>query len=344
MKTICAVIVGALAVAGCSKAQPEKKAPAAPPLAANAADDASETNVLVEVCGKRLTVGMLERRVAMMKALQTHRNPKYEKKAMEVYLKKLRVGYPAAFAQNEMLADYARKTEMKIDGELVKKFQERLFKGYSAKGEKNFDELCKNMGEYGDELRSQVQGEVVRQTVLEAYFKAHPTNIPPSYVDEQIANMKLYNENMTKTNALIYARATNVWNQLKIGADFKEMAMTYSTLEDERLSGGQWGSLDVRQLSDDPEIITWCKKLSIGEFSPPIEGDNGLMIMRLDSRNADMTDFEISRIFFELPMFMEPAPRDKILAAAYNEYKRGLFSKLMKNLEKKNKPVFYKAK
>ena len=105
-----------------------------------------------------------------------------------------------------------------------------------------------------------------------------------------------------------------------------------------------WGAVDSRQIGDEVNICYWGKKLEIGKFSPPIEGDNGLMIMRLDDRLDSDQEFHISRIYFQLAESRTPAPREKILAVAYEKYADRLFAEKYAELRMAANPVFNELK
>ena len=332
------LLSGFLSGCGDSPAQSAKPASKA---AASGADA-----VLVRVGKHELRRGDLLRRVAMMGALQEYRNPRLSKAKLGKYRESLSKSFPGVFVQTAVLEDYAAAEKLTVTKEMVGEFEKNAFKRLKLKNDKtlkSYADLRKKIGEYGPELDAQVRAEALRQAVYNHFLELYPTNIPDSYVDDQLRRFESYNRSATLTNALIYAKATNVWEQLKKGADFGEMAVKYSDLEDERESKGEWGTLDRRQLNEDPEILAWGLKLKPGEFSPPIEGDNGLMIMRLDERDEKCTEFAVTRIFFQLPQFYEPAPREEIKKAAYDKYGRELFVRKIAELEKAAKPEYFQV-
>ena len=290
-----------------------------------------------------LTRGAMMRRVAMMGALQKYRFPKVTAEQAGKYRERLTKGCPYAFVQEKVLEDYAAKEKVSVSKELIAEFEASAFKKFRTKKDKSYADVRRHLGEYGSELDAQVRAEALRQAIRFHFLELWPTNIPDSYVDDQMKRFKSYNQSAVLTNALVYARATNVWEQLKKGAKFEDMASKYSEIDDERESKGTWGTLDRRQLGDDPEILKWGQKLKVGEFSPPIEADNGLMIMRLDSRDDGATEFGVSRIFFQLPEFLNPAPPEEIKKAAYDKYARELFARKVAELEAAAKPVYAKS-
>ena len=321
------MLAAALFVSGCG----EKELP-------------SDRDVLIVVGEHKLTMHDLLRRLEMHSALRTHSDPSFKGKKAGRFREKLMAGYPAAYALNVMLADYAAEEKIEVSDELLKQYREKAFQRFRVGKDRDYADLRRKLGESGDELDAQVYEEALGRAIKDHLAKLNPTNIPESYADEQLANFKRYNENAAKTNALLFAQATNVWRQLCAGADFGKMAAKYSQLADERASKGFWGAVDVNQMGDEPNIQKWGRKLEPGQFSPPIEADNGLMIMRVDEKLDNGNELHLSRIFFMLPVFKNPASREEIIAAAYDRHAERLFARKCAELRRKVAPAVEKFK
>lgn len=332
MKAVARLVVCTIILTGCSDRQGSE-------LSEKVAARANEP--IVTIAGKTLTGAMLDRRVAMMDALKRHKEPKISPKRAGQYREKLAKSYPKAYVANELIAELARREQVELTAERIAEYEKMAFKRLRARGDKTYADLKKAIGEYASELDDQVRGEALHGALMDVLATKYSKEIPDSYVDYTIKSIKDYNAKMALTNALIYAQATNVWNQLKAGADFAEMAIKYSTIPDERESKGEWGTVDVRQLQDEPGIAEWGRKLQVGEISPPFEGDNGLMIMRLDTRDDKMSEFGISRIFFELPQFYEVGTREGIVRDAKRRNAQSTFQQKLTELEKELKPVYH---
>ena len=205
-----------------------------------------------------------------------------------------------------------------------------------------YDNLRRKVGSLAavldDFLRVQATEIAVRQRILEK----NPLTLPPNYANEQIKRIKAYNAAMSLTNALVFARATNVWEKLKAGADFKQIARQFSEVPREAEDGGDWGSLGLQQLEPDEELVKWAQELRPGEFSPPIEGDNGLMILRVDSKKGD--DFKLSRVYFRLPMFQELVGEEELLKMKRRQHEQAVLGREIMALVKAAKVVKPKSK
>lgn len=297
---------------------------------------------IVTVLGKTLVKADVERKARMLEAMIRHRTPKARGDMLEGALDKLFRRYPATFVRTAVLDDFAKKNKIVIPDEALNDFQSMAFRRYGGKNDTGFADMSKALGGFSVDLDEQVRSEALSRTVRDYWAKLYPTNIPDSYVDQQLENFRLYNENVIKTNVLVFARATNVWEQLKAGASFKKMAVKYTELDEDRETQGFWGAVDSRQLTDEPELIAWCKKLKVGEFSPPFEGDNGVMIIRLEDVQDEGREFHLSRIYFMLAESRTPASRERILQAAYEKYADRLFELKLTELIKAANPVFNK--
>ena len=290
-----------------------------------------ESPAVVTIDGVSLRLDELQGRANMMAQLHRHRFPDAPERLLQVIRRKYEAGYPKFWVEDAVLSRYAAAEGVKVSDELLAKYRKRAFAGLRAKGDRSFDDLLKVSGVSGDYLERQVAAEALRQAISDRLFAQNPTNIPDSYVDGQLQNISDYNARMTVTNAQVYARATNVWNRLKAGEDFVKLVHEETEVDDEKADDGQWGVFDLSAFDQEPGLKAALAALKPGEFTPPVEGDNGLMIARLNER--DVTGgLDISRIIFRLPLFYKPAPREKILEAAYEKYRKSLFDRKLKEL------------
>lgn len=329
MKTNRLIVLGMLAgclFVGCDKG--ETSAPKEP---------------VVTVGSHVLTDAMVKSRVALMEALKLRKSPKMDAKQRGKFRATMTKTYPQFFVANAVQEDYAAKEGLAVSDDKVATNRLIVFRAYQQRGEKTYDDMLKALGEAGDELEQQVRSEALAATVREHFLKLYPTNIPPSYADEQVAEMERQNREMQVTNAFLFATATNVWNRLQKGEDFAKLAEEYTQVVLEKEDGGYWGEFDADQLSHEPKVVKFGRTAKPGDYTAPIEADNGLMILRLDSREKnemEVTQFKFSRIFFMLPEFYLPAPKDAILRAAMKRYEDELYERKLVELIKAANPVY----
>ena len=329
MKTNRLIVLGMLAgcfVVGCDKG--ETSAPKEP---------------VVMVGSHVLTDAMVKSRVALMEALKLRKTPKMDPQQRGKFRETMTKTYPQFFVATAVQEDYAAKEGLSVSDDKVATNRLIVFRAYRQRGEKTYDDMLKALGEAGDELEQQVRSEALAATVREHFLKLYPTNIPPSYADEQIAEMERQNREMQVTNAFLFAQATNVWKRLQKGEDFGKLAAEYTQIVLEKEDGGYWGEFDVDQLDHEPKVVRFGRTAKPGDYTAPIEADNGLMILRLDSREKNemgATQFRFSRIFFMLPEFYLPAPKDAILRAAMKRYENDLYGRKLGELIKAANPVY----
>lgn len=171
----------------------------------------------------------------------------------------------------------------------------RGFSSFFAKLTESDQSLC----------RAIAHREVLCNKAKKSLESGIDTKISAEELDQALARLKNYADMVTMTNVLIYAHATNVWRKVCGGMDFASAARQYSEAED--CSSCEWGAFPLTAFSSEPQLLHVVETLNIGGYSPPVEGDNGLVIVRLKGIDFSATPkrYELERIFFRLP---EKAP------------------------------------
>lgn len=287
--------------------------------------DPAGAKVVARVNGHVLTEGELEARANNIVALHLHKQPKLGERRQASLRSAFRKGYAKVWVEDRVLEDYAAREKIVLDPEAVAKFQQAAFRNFKAAGDTGYSDLLEVNGLDRRCWEDEVRAEVRRERLERHWAEIHPTNLPPTYADEEIARMEAWNARMALTNAIVHARATNVWEKLKAGADFVQTAKAFTELTDEIADDCEWGAIDAKFLSDEPELHRALKLMRPGEFTAPVEADGGLLIVRLDKVEPEEEVYTLSRIFFRMPRFLTPAPKDVIVKAAYDRYARRLF-------------------
>lgn len=300
---------------------------------------------VVTVGSHVLTDEMVQTRVLFMEKMMLRKKPKATETERGKYRKMLTDTYPRFFVQDSVLNDYAVTNGLVVSENRIATNRVNVFSAYRRKGEKTYDDMLKALGDAGAELERQVRSEALAVEVKEHIIKSNPTNIPPSYADEVIANIEENNRAMKLTNDVLFATATNVWRRLQKGENFARLAAEFTQIEAEKEDGGYWGQFDAQLLDHEPQVLRFGRTAKPGELTPPIEADNGLMILRFNSREKDdagVMQFSFSRIFFMLPEFYVPAPKDEIIKAAYTRYGDELYARKLREMIRAAKPVYRK--
>jgi hypothetical protein len=159
-----------------------------------------------------------------------------------------------------------------------------------------------------------------RNIALNSYVNFVVSNDYPVTLT-QIVNaknrIKWDNEIAEATNALVYATASNVYSRIQSGEDFLELAKKYDELP---VHGGpgEWGRITASWYSDDVEFLKLLKNTPEGGITPPIEADEGLLIVKVLSKktieeNEEQKDiYDLQRIYFRLPIFYKEEGDEEI--------------------------------
>lgn len=294
---------------------------------------AKNDDFIVSANGVKLTAEMVDRRVSMMEAYRENCGCKLKPKARKKLRKDLRSSYPKLFVFNVILKDHMSAEGLSVPVDLLKKMQAQALKQFKFKGAKSWEAALAAMGEWADDFDDQVASEARRSFLTDLWVKQNPTNVTPAVIAGVYRHLEKINAMASETNRLAYVRGTNAWEKLKAGADFRKVAKAFSDLKQERKDGGDWARLEWQQMACDPELIKYARKLNPGEFSPPIEADNGLMILRVDEK--DEKECKMSRIFFQLAVVYEMPTEKKIVADIEKRHREREFKRRYGELQKK---------
>lgn len=300
--------VFALLLFGCSKEQANVEQP--------------KVGVLLSVGGRELTVSNLNAKIEMMVRVRNLSSKPPSKRELKSWKANLKTTYPDVFIMQAVVSDYAREKGISIGKATTAYYQKKAVKRLNSKKIRNYKQLRKKVGSFAKLLDERIAEEALLNEVRKHIAYANPTNFPPDYVKARCQQLKDYNARMVLTNAVIYARATNVWEQLKGGADFGELAQKYTEIEAEVADKGELGVIGLQQIQDEPKFAQVLRELKVGEFSAPVEADNGVSIIRMDSKNVEKDEYGISRIYFRLPMLAKvfsEKEMEKQLRKEYNE-------------------------
>ena len=154
-------------------------------------------------------------------------------------------------------------------------------------------------------LKDIARREILCAKVKKILERDIDVDIPISEFEQAKSRFAAFSKMVAATNALIYAHATNVWKEICGGMDFAEAASRYS--EDVDGTSCKWGSFPPMAFASEPDLLQIVQKLHVGEVSPPVQGDNGLLIVRLKGVDtaSPTISYDLERIFFKLP---EEAP------------------------------------
>lgn len=288
-------------------AVPEKQAAPEKP-AAPAAE--KPPVVIARVDEAVLTDRDLEKLVQLRIALEQIKSKRFKDNgALRARLKRLA---PKHFVNRELLLKYARIAGYEPSVEERADFMESVAKRHKVK---SVGEIYANLSPELLELFKEDLEKSVVATLAERKMRAAtPSNVTDEEVNEMFGKIALMNEAVAATNALVYAKATNVWQRLERGdMTFAEAAEDYTEAEDEAAAAGEWGTFSMRDLEtlgDEQALIDRLPKMKAGDITEPIESDNGLAILMLVAVHneqvgrgqGEVAMYQLSRVFFRLPL------------------------------------------
>ena len=282
--------------------------------------DVAHDVVVVRIDGKDLTrrdileSGKVVLHLSMNKARRTKIN-KREIRALERYCRSA-VGREIAKAA---VARYVRDRGVKISQDAMRRATRKFESKYGAKSRKlkrmhNIDDLKYMLGKNAFRADEMVMEMALFEVMTNDVVQNAKVQVTDDMVSNRIEQIKKANDRAAATNALVFAKATNVWRKVSAGEiAFEKAASDFS--EDEYIKDGcEWGTFTRDQLNGEDAVLALLPTLKTGDITPPIESDGGLAILRKDEDDNDKT-YSFSRIFFRLPYFCEEETPDEARAA-----------------------------
>lgn len=308
--SITLLLVVALVISGCggdsdAKANKERSSASSP------GSPKISDKVIVSVDGGVLRQSEIDRMVALTQKLASMRKRKMAKGELDRIGKKAALEAMPFFVQKRLYSRYLQAHGLSVSSNSIALYQKRMAKSFRVK---NIEALKKKLSKDESELLDVIN--VGRLTIMEA--KKHIVakagiKVSAEEIDKVINGIKRANELAMATNRLVYAHATNVWEQIKSRKiTFEEAVSDFS--EEEVLSeGGEWGMFSKDMLKDEVPLMKILENAKAGDITPPIESDNGLAIIRISSLPTDEdANYHIARIFFRLPRMYEEPSRSEV--------------------------------
>lgn len=198
-------------------------------------------------------------------------------------------------------------------------------------------------------VRQRIGAEALERTAKADWLAKNRTVLTEKDFDKIEKSFNDYNRRCAATNEQVFALASNIWSRALSGERFFELAEKYDQ-DETRSPDGLWGEYTIQDIFDEPELLRNSRLFKPGYTSPPIEADNGLMIIRVESvedpaANPAAPDyipsaeavFTLSRIFLHLPEFIEKTDMTTLRREAQTAKDNADFVKFMKGKAAKYK-------
>jgi parvulin-like peptidyl-prolyl isomerase len=193
------------------------------------------------------------------------------------------------------------------------------------------DEAMRQAGLDPVAIRQTMRVELMKQAVMEGevdsklffgltmdelhrYFEANKTKF---LKPETLELSEIFLSLAGKQEPEVKARATQLVNQLRGGADFATLAKAYSDR-----GGPQGGKVGLFQISDlRPDIAAAVKNVNTGGVSEPLRSDEGYQILRVDARTAgsNTPTFNENQVREAITRERTPKAREEYLQGLRND-------------------------
>ena len=354
---ILAIIVSSFMV-GCSEKETDGKNGTAAvadrkPGAKAGFGDLSDDAILISVNDRKLTkadfLKWVELRLCMAKMTQSQ---PLDDGLKSLIRDQMLASVTNEFARQVVAAGYAKDTGLETGTGMVARCRTGFSHACRMPNTK-WDSLIKKFPRnLRGTIEERVASEALLATVFAHFVEKNNVGVGPEEIDKLYSDYLDYNRKCSMTNSIIWGKASNIWQRVETGENFKELAAQFD--EDEyREANGVWGTFHASDFTDEPEIWKLIPKFRPGWISPPIEADNGVMVMKIDSiedSNGDVAsssyvpspsaEFTISRIFLHLPLFMEKTEKEQFAQQAIQAKKNVAFQKFLDGLISKSDIMF----
>jgi len=168
----------------------------------------------------------------------------------------------------------------------------------------------RKLGEGGTLLENLVQREVYAKTIEREVRKS-----VPAITDAEMAKAKseraASNERAKILLAQSWTSASNLWHRISISNDFDKCVAEYEEERNHIQGDPEWGSFTIGFFDDNPRLQKLLRYSSPGQIFPPMEANNGLMIIKVvgieeDYEVADSKEakrYQLASLFIAVPYF-----------------------------------------
>lgn len=174
---------------------------------------------------------------------------------------------------------------------------------------------------------------LAREIAREAYVASvhgDELSVTEKDVDDFLRRIKNYNAMVAATNALAYAKATNVWMRAKAGEDFAALADAESE-DDDRQPGGELGECEKVDFADDPGYWEKVSALKEGEVSEVLTTDIGIEVVKAltglaPSESTGEPAMKLARVYFRRAMSHPNWTREETRTDLEGEFRKNVMS------------------
>lgn len=268
--------------------------------------------VLARVNGEAYTKGEIERDIGIQMSLLAVVRPNLPDSQVEKHYRRIADSAIANFVQRQIWLGEAKRRGLSVTGAEVETLKAKFLLSLSKRKPIDKTGLARLLG---PEKLAVLLADIAKDALVLKVRKAVREECDRSVSDADLADIRSaaqrYNARAAATNAVIHASATNLWKAVKAGTDFATAGKKAAEMYGHVTFNDSWGPFAAGELSDSPKLVALLGSMKPGDVTPPIEGDNGLMLVKLaEVVKPNFTDstapkYRFEQIFFALPEFCD---------------------------------------
>ncbi len=220
---------------------------------------------------------------------------------------------PYNFVNGQLLFAYGKDHGITISDEEVAKHCREVAKGYNSP---DLNSFLANFSPLSQALfKSMVKEEALKAKIRAFILNSVDKNVSEEEIANQYARLDRINTNGAATNAIVFAKATNVWQRIVASQLTFEEAVEDFTEDVSKERDGYWGRFTADDLAAEPELYTKVSLAAEGAVLPPIECDNALCIVKLDSKTVEDDEpvYILSRIVFRVAEIFQVPTKEELV-------------------------------
>jgi len=354
-------MLAAVVAAGCAKeAQQDGKSGNALAAGSRSAipgsfDKLPDNATIISVDGRKLTKGEFSKWIALRQTMVSRTiqgGGKIGLEQLDFIKRQMLSSVTNDFPREVAIAGYAKSRRITASTNDIWRCRQGFLAASRLSGKPWKKALAAFPKELQDTIEGRVAAEAISFAVADRWQKENKIAASQDEIDKIYGKYLEYNKTCAASNATVWATASNIWKKAVSGADFRELQDKYD--QDEYKSGdGEWGTFTPAGFTDEPELWKLCRHMRPGWISPPVEGDNGLMILKVlslddgdgDTAAADYTpspdaSIKLARIFLHLPLFIEETGKEEFAKEVQNAKTLSEYNKFAASLVSKAKIEF----
>ena len=175
-------------------------------------------------------------------------------------------------------------------------------------------------------LKDTLRADCLVQKVRQALREESRVAVTKEEAARRFRLIESYNAKARAKEKEIYASATNTWKRLTGGEPFEALVDELQGEAPEIDADREWGTFQRGFFKEDKNVYEALGKLGPGEFTPPIEGNGGLILFQVVDVQPPTEDaaaggdfYQLAKIFYALPVVYDLTDVDALQARLMKE-------------------------